>query len=83
MADGPEEPKWYFDGEKIWWKIMRFLNLLEPDRTVMSVTKVTAWLAVLNSLHMPDSWGAHVLTGLTFIKAEARRREQRKKANEK
>lgn len=77
MAE-PTEEKWYFKGDKLWMKIARFLNLLEPDRQVLSVTKLSAWLAVLNSIHMPDNWGAHALTALTFWKHEARRREQNK-----
>jgi hypothetical protein len=74
----PDNENWYFSSERRFWKVLRFLNLLEPDRTVLSVTKVSAWLTLANSLHMPENWGAHILTGLAWWKHEQRRRELKK-----
>lgn len=73
------DDKWYWGNEKWWVKALRFLNLLEPDRAVISVTKLSAWITLANSIHMPESWGAHVLTGLAWLKCEHRRRVQSKK----
>ncbi len=58
MRDG----SWYFRGD--WWpfKILRLFNLMEPDRTVISISKLimwTAWAAMVAILWArPDDWTA-------------------------
>jgi len=39
--------EWYFDSARFHWKVLRALNLLEPDRTVISFSKAYAWGSVI------------------------------------
>ena len=39
-----ENQKLYWKGESWFFKLLRFLNLLEPGRTVLSLSKLMIWL---------------------------------------
>lgn len=74
-------PEWYFDSSHWIFKILRFLNLLEPDRTVLSLTKLMMWGATIQSMLVISTsgdWmtiaGALGLNVATMVKHETRRK---------
>jgi hypothetical protein len=80
----PEQPiinqKWYFNSEHWIFKVFRFLNLLEPDRTVLSITKVLVWgttiqsiLVISTSSDSATILGALGLNVASMVKHESRR----------
>lgn len=75
---------WYFDGQRWWLKALRFLNLLEPDRPVLDLTKVVAWGSTISSfiaMHGGDVTqiiAAHAMTAASWAKHEVRRSTQKK-----
>lgn len=81
MADLPEENKnWYFDNSRLIFKIMRFLNVLEPDRCVLSMTKVLLWGTTIQSIMVISTssdastiMGALGINVAAMVKHEARR----------
>ena len=75
-----KHPDWYFDSTHFFFKILRFLNLLEPDRTVISMTKIMLWGATIQSMLVistSSDWltvaGALGLNVATMVKHERRR----------
>lgn len=76
-------PKWYFDGSRFFFKFLRLLNLLEPDRVVLSMTKVMLWGATIQSILVistSSDWltvsGALGMNVATMLKHETRRKAQ-------
>lgn len=71
---------WYFDGKRPWLKVARFLNLLEPDRPVLDLTKVVAWGSTVSSfiaIHGGDITqivASHAMTAASWAKHEVRRK---------
>lgn len=47
-----EHPEWYYDGARWWMKILRFLNMMEDDRPVLSVTKFGVWATTIQTMCM-------------------------------
>ncbi len=41
------QKEWYFDSTCLVIRVLRFLNFMEPDRTVVSVSKTYLWLSFL------------------------------------
>lgn len=50
IMSAANHPEWYFDGARYFFKLLRFFNLLEPDRVVLSMTKVMLWAATIQTL---------------------------------
>lgn len=76
-----EHPDWYFNGSHWAFKVLRFLNVLEPDRVVISMTKIMLWGATLQSMLVistSNDWltvaGALGLNVATMVKHENRRK---------
>lgn len=76
-----KHPNWYFDGSLWFFKVLRFLNALEPDRTVLSLTKIMMWGATVQSMLVistSSDWltvaGALGLNVATMVKHENRRK---------
>lgn len=74
-------PNWYFNGAHWAFKALRFLNLLEPDRCVVSLTKLMMWGATIQSMLVISTstdWltvaGALGLNVATMVKHETRRK---------
>lgn len=74
-------PEWYFDGARYFFKLLRFLNLLEPDRTVLSMTKVMLWATTIQTILVVSTSGSMVtvagalgLNVAAMVKHETRRR---------
>lgn len=49
--EAPVNPLWYFDSSRWFFKFLRLFNLLEPDRTVLSMTKLILWASTAQSIH--------------------------------
>lgn len=76
-------PEWYFDGKRFFFKLLRALNILEPDRVVISLTKIMLWGATIQSILVVSTssdWltvtGALGMNIATMLKHESRRRQQ-------
>jgi hypothetical protein len=74
-------PEWYFDGSRYFFKFLRFLNFLEPDRVVLSMTKVMLWAATIQTILVISTStdiltvaGALGLNVATMVKHETRRK---------
>ena len=74
-------PSWYFNGSHWAFKVLRFLNILEPDRCVVSMTKIMLWGATIQSMLVistSNDWltvtGALGLNVATMVKHENRRK---------
>lgn len=81
IASAKNHPEWYFNGSHLLFRILRFLNMLEPDRTVVSMTKIMLWAATIQSmLVISTSTSALTVAGslglnvATMFKHEARRK---------
>lgn len=75
--------EWYFTGEGYFLRVLRFLNLLEPDRPVLSMTKVLLWGTTIQSLiimntadNLVQVAGALGLNLAAMAKHEVRRKAQ-------
>lgn len=68
-------PDWYFSSTWLVFKILRLFNLMEPDRTVISISKLTMWTAwaamVLILIYQPDNWAALIGAGTGTTAATA------------
>lgn len=83
MFSARNHPDWYFDSAKWHFKILRFCNLLEPDRTVLSMTKIMLWGATIQSMLVISTsgdWvtiaGALGLNVVASVKHESRRKTE-------
>ena len=63
----------YFAGTSPAFKLLRLLNLMEPDRTVVSLSKLTLWVGLIGMvvvlITMPDQWAA--IFGASTVQAAA------------
>lgn len=81
ITSADRHPDWYFSGSRYFMKLARFMNLLEPGRTVVSMTKVMLWAATFQTIVVLSTStdittvvGALGLNIATMVKHEARRR---------
>lgn len=79
--DFPAIPAWYFDSSRWFFRLLRFFNLLEPDRTVLSMTKFILWASTAQSIHAvmtSSDWktivGSIGINMAAMAKHESRRR---------
>ena len=51
MSLEPQQ-EWYFDSSRWYFKVLRLFNLLEPDRTVISLSKILIWMTLLGFVYV-------------------------------
>lgn len=83
FEDALGDPAWYYDSRESFFKVLRFFNILEPDRTVLSMTKIMLWgttinsiLVVYNAHDFASVAGSIGLNVAAMVKHESRRRTQ-------
>ncbi len=63
----------YFRGDNWFGRLLRFLNILEPDNMVLSISRLMAWLTlglfVFVAIKYPDNITALITTLLTTLAA--------------
>lgn len=80
-----EHPEWYYDPQRWWMKVLRFLNMMEDDRPVLSVTKVGVWATTAQTICMaifatnPATVGVSAMNSLGWLIGHRVAQAQKKK----
>lgn len=80
-----EHLEWYYDATRPWMKVLRFLNMLEDDRPVLSVTKFGVWATTIQTVCMaifatnPATVGLSALNSLGWLVGHRVAQAQKKK----
>lgn len=70
-----DNPDWYYSPTATWVRILRFLNMMEDDRPVLSVTKLGVWATTIQTICMaifatnPVTVGVSAANSLGWIAA--------------
>lgn len=78
--------EWYFDGTRWYFKLARFLNLLEDEVVKVSLTGLTMWATTINNIsqltmsHDALQVGGSILANATALVAHGVKRGQILKA---